>query len=85
METIHLKVKSIIGGDDPVTDLETQCLGINWKVPKECLVVAAGIECSAPIAKLYVLEEEIQGHKVVGVCNEHHKELVEEGVVNANL
>ena len=47
----------------------------DWKVPKECIHSLTGDVCEKPLRRLYVLEEPVQGFKVVGVCEEHHQAL----------
>lgn len=75
-ETIGIKVKQVIGTGDPFDGTMLIPLITNWRVPRNCLAaVWTGQECERPLRRLYLLDEPIQGHGVVGVCEDHHQEL----------
>ena len=71
-KTVSLKIKEVIGTGDPLDSIMLIPLITDWKMPREC-VWTLKEECKNPIKRLYVLDEPIDGHKVVGCCEEHHK------------
>ena len=71
--TIHLGVKTVIGdGCDRIGLLP---LIADWHIPDNCLMALVGQDCRAPIKRLYVLDEPVQGHGVLGICEPHHQQL----------
>lgn len=74
-ETIHLRVGTVIGTGDPFDAIMLIPLIADWKVPRNCLGSLMGGECTKSLTRLYVLDEPLQGHKVVGVCEKHHAAL----------
>ena len=75
-DTLTLSVKNIIGTGDPSDVITLIPLISQWGVPRECAYGAlTGEGCEKPLARLYVLNEPIQGHSVVGMCREHHETL----------
>ena len=76
-ETIHLGVKKIIGDGSALQRIELIPLMAQWYVPHQCLYSLISIECSERVSRLYVLEESIQQHRVLGICEKHHQELID--------
>ena len=73
IQILKLSVKQVIGRGDALDSLMLMPLIIDWRVPKNCIWNKKE-KCDAPISRLYVLDEPLDGkHKVVGVCEEHHK------------
>ena len=72
IQAIKLKVKEVIGTGDPTDVITLIPLISQWRVPRECAWVLTGEECGKPLSRLYVLQEPIQGHRIVGVCRDHH-------------
>lgn len=80
--TLQLQVKRVIGTGDPMDALLLIPLISQWGVPKECIYNVKE-ECTAPLHRLYVLEEPLvgfgntpTGFSVVGACEAHHQLLV---------
>lgn len=71
-ETVKLRVGTVIGTGDPLDRMELLPLIVDWRVPSNCLWSLAGTPCEKPLSRLYVLDEPLQGHRVVGVCEQHH-------------
>ncbi len=69
-----IQVKETIGTGDPFDQISLIPLISQWGVPRNCLVALRGEECAAPLARLYVLMEPVNGHTVLGVCEKHHQE-----------
>ena len=68
-----LGVKTVIGaGWDRISLLP---LIVDWHIPDRCLMVLAGQDCRESIRRLYVLDEPMQGHGVLGICEPHHQQL----------
>lgn len=77
-DTIHLGVERVIGTGDPSDAVTLTPLIVQWQVPSNCLWALIGTPCDQPLRRLYVLREPVQGHKVLGVCEQHHAELAGE-------
>ncbi|KKM83610.1 hypothetical protein LCGC14_1307600 [marine sediment metagenome] len=77
-ETLKLNVKTVIGTGGPLDGIMLTPLLCDWKVPKNCAYGAlTGKECEKSLRRIYVLEEPLQGHKAIGVCEEHHQVLIQ--------
>ena len=73
-ETLTLKVKTVIGTGDPLDSIMLVPLICDWNIPKNCAYGAlTGQECNRTLRHIYVLEEPLQGHKSIGVCEDHHQ------------
>ena len=78
-ETLKLKVKTVIGTGDPLDGIMLVPLLCDWNVPKNCAYGAlTGEECDKPLRRIYVLEEPLQGHRSIAVCEDHHRVLTTE-------
>jgi hypothetical protein len=69
---VKLAVKTVIGTGDPLDGIMLLPLIADWRVPRNCLMALQGEKCEAPIRRLYVLEEPVEGFDVLGVCEAHH-------------
>ena len=83
METINLKVNTVIGTGDPFDQIMLIPLICDWGVPKEC-IWSLKEKCENRISRLYALREKLDiGDGVmvstVGICEEHHKIIYEAG------
>lgn len=73
---IKLGVDKIIGTGDPFDRISLIPLIADWGVPRNCIWnMQEGQKCDETLSRLYVLREKMQGHKIVGVCENHHQEL----------
>ena len=73
--SVKLGIETIIGTGDALDSIMLIPLISQWRVPTNCLVVFRGEKCDAPLSRLYVLREPVEGHKILGICEGHHKEL----------
>lgn len=72
-EELVIEVERVIGTGDPLDGIMLIPLRHEWGVPAECLMNLS-TPCQAPLRRLYVLKTPLQGHSVVGVCEQHHQE-----------
>lgn len=70
---IKLKVTTVIGTGDAFDPIMLIPLIHDWGVPEGCIYTIKE-KCNGIISRLYRLEEKVQGHGVVGICEKHHKE-----------
>jgi len=75
--SVKLGIETVIGTGDALDSIMLIPLISQWRVPTNCLVVLRGDTCEEPLSRLYVLREPVKGHKILGVCESHHKELSE--------
>ena len=71
IETIRLEVNTVIGTGDPFDRIMLIPLISQWKVPTNC-VWNLKEPCDNRISRLYSLREPVNGHGIVGICEEHH-------------
>ena len=71
-EVLKLNVRRVIGTGDPLDSILLIPLIADWGVPRECIWSLTGERCEEQLARLYVLEEPVQGFSVVGACAKHH-------------
>lgn len=70
-ETLNLKIRKVIGTGDPFDVIMLIPLRHDWGVPPDCIMNLTE-PCDEKIRRLYVLDEPVDGHSVVGICEKHH-------------
>ena len=73
--SVELDVETVIGTGDAVDGIMLIPLISQWGVPHNCLVALRGDKCEEPLSRLYVLRAPVGRHKILGICEDHHKEL----------
>ena len=71
-EILKLSVEQVIGTGDPFDQITLILLISDWGVPNNCLWNLKE-ECEETLSRLYVLDKPVDNHKIIGICEKHHK------------